>query len=221
MTSACVSDLRLDELFAGELPAGDAAVVSEHVAGCERCRDRERALASDRTRFRAAVPPLRRRRRPWVAIAGSALAAAAAVAIVVRTPADATRLKGGARLAFVVARAASRTMIVGGPGERVRPGDTLSYLVTAAQPSFVAVLSRDPAGRVAPYFPRGDRAQWVPAGRDVQLPIATRLDDSLGSERLAAVFCDRPVALAELTSAVDGAPPEGCTVDRVDLEKVP
>lgn len=221
MTSACVSDLRLDELHAGELPAGDAAAVAAHVAGCEHCRDRERALATDRARFRAAVPPLRRR-RPWVAIAGSALAAAAAVAIVVRAPADATRLKGGARLAFVVARAAHpAAMVVGGPGERVRPGDTLSYLVTAAQPSFVAVLSRDPVGRVAPYFPLGDRAQWVPAGRDVQLPIATRLDDSLGPERLAAVFCDRPVALAELTAAVDGAPPEGCTVDRVDLEKVP
>jgi hypothetical protein len=221
MTSACISDLRLDERLAGELVAGDAAAVSEHVAGCERCRDRERALAGDRAQFRAAIPPLRRR-RPWVAIAGSALAAAAAVAIVVRTPADATRLKGGARLAFVVARAATpSTMFVGGPGERVRPGDTLSYLVSAAQPSYVAVLSRDAAGRIAPYFPLGDRAQWVPAGRDVQLPIATRLDDRLGSERLAAVFCDRPLALAALTTAVDGAPPEGCTVDRVDLEKVP
>jgi anti-sigma factor RsiW len=220
MTSACVSDLRLDELHAGELPAGDAAAATAHVAGCEHCRDRECALVADRARFRAAVPPLRRG-RPWVAIAASALAAAAAVAIVVRTPADATRLKGGPRLAFVVARAASSTMVVGGPGERVRPGDTVSYLVTAAQPSYVAVLSRDPAGRIAPYFPPGDRAQWVPAGRDVQLPIATRLDDSLGRERLAAVFCDHPVALAELTAAVDGAPPEGCTVDRIDLEKVP
>jgi hypothetical protein len=82
-------------------------------------------------------------------------------------------------------------------------------------------MCRDAAGRVAPYFPLGDRAQWVPAGRDVQLPIATRLDGSLGRERLAGVFCDRPVALAELAAAVDGAPPEGCTVDRVDVEKVP
>lgn len=218
MTSACISELRLDELLAGELAGDTAAAVTDHVAACERCRDRERARRADRAQFRASTPRLRRG-RPWIAVAASMVAAAAAAVIVLRAPADATRTKGGARLGFVVAR--GETMVIGSAGERVHPGDTLSYLVTVPQPSYVAVLSRDPAGRITAYFPAGDRAQWVPAGREVQLPIATRLDGTLGRERLVGVFCDRPVEIDSLRTALDDAPPAGCTADRVDLEKVP
>jgi hypothetical protein len=216
--TACISDLHLDELLAGELAGDTAAAVTDHMSGCERCRDRERVLSADRAQFRAAAPRLRRG-RPWIAVAGTMVAAAAAAVFVLRAPVDTTRTKGGARLGFVVAR--GDTMVMGGAGERVHPGDTLSYLVSAPQPSYVAVLSRDPAGRITAYFPAGDRAQWVPAGREVQLPIATQMDGSLGRERLVGVFCDRPVEVEQLSAALDDAPPAGCTADRIDLEKVP
>jgi hypothetical protein len=103
-------------------------------------------------------------------------------------------------------------MRVGEAGEVVHPGDTLTYLVTTAEPAYVTVLGRDAAGRITSYVP----AQQVRAGRDVELPIATLLDDALGREDIVAVFCagDAPVR------SID-EPPAGCMLDRLTIEKVP
>jgi hypothetical protein len=216
MITACLSDLRLDELLADELPVDAAAAAGEHLGDCRRCRDRKRELAAERARFRAAMPPLRRRRSRSVALAGGALAAAAVVALVVRggNTGDGIRSKGGAHLGVVVVRGA--TMQRGGPGELTRPGDTLSYVVTTPEPAYVAVASRDGAGRITIYVP----FEYVAAGRDIQLSVATVLDATLGRERLVAVFCPEPIAAALLHDAVDRDPP-GCTVDRLAIEKVP
>jgi Domain of unknown function (DUF4384) len=218
--TACLSDLRLDELLAGELAGDAAAAAADHVAGCERCRAREHALAGDRDRFRAALPSIARRRAGrWIGIAGAGVAAAAAVILVATLPrhdTDGTRSKGGAHLGFVVehggAMRAMRAMRIGATGEVVHPGDTLTYLVTMRAPGYVTVFGRDAAGRVAIYVPTAR----VAAGRDVELPIATRLDATLGREEIAAVFCAEALAVA---SADD--PPAGCTVDRLAIEKAP
>jgi len=207
MMAACLSDLRIDELLAGELPADDAAAATAHVAGCARCRARRGELFADRAAFRAALPALHRRR--WVGTAAMAALAAAGVAILLRDPAAATRTKGGARLGVVVVH--GDAMRRGGPGERVHPGDTLSYLVTTAEPVHVAVIGRDAAGRVTTYVP----FERVPAGREVQLSLATVLDGTLGVEQLYGVFCAEPVALADPDRA-----PAGCVIDRIAIEKV-
>jgi len=224
--TTCLSDLRLDELLAGELAGDDATATERHLGECARCRTRHTALVADRAQFRAALRPLTRKRTAWhgPALAAGAVALAASAALVVRTPDDGTRSKGGARLGFVVVR--GDVMRAGGPGERVHPGDTLSFLVTSARPSYVAVLGRDAAGRVSVYFPSGDRAERVAAGRDLQLPQAVVLDGTLGHEQLYGVFCAAPVALAALRDAtgagqLEREPPEGCTVDRLAIEKLP
>jgi len=218
MTSACLSDLRLDELLADELAADAATAATAHLGDCARCRDREHELAAERARFRAAMPPLRRRRRRLVAIAGGAAvtaAAALAVALFVRAGAGGTtRTKGGAHLGLVVVRGSQ--MHRAGPGELVHAGDTLSYVVTTAAPVHVAVASRDPAGRVTIYVP----FERVAAGRELQLSLATVLDATLGREQVAAVFCAAPVTDALVRDAIDRDPP-GCTVDRIAIEKVP
>jgi len=214
MTS-CLSDLRIDELLANELAADAAATATAHLGDCARCRDRERELLADRARFRGAMPPLRRRRRGIYAMACGAVAAAAVLALVVRTGAgDETRTKGGAHLGIVVIRGA--TMQRGGPGEPVHRGDTLSYVVTTPEPAYVAVASRDATGRVSIYV----RSEHVAAGRDVQLSLATRLDETLGAEQLVAVFCAEPIVAGVIIAALDRDPP-GCTVDRLTIEKVP
>jgi hypothetical protein len=213
--TACLSDLRIDELLADELAAETAAAATTHLGDCARCRDRERELFEDRARFRAAMPPLRRRRRGIYVGVCAAMAAAAVIALVVRGGGgDETRTKGGAHLGLIIVRGS--TMHPGGPGELVRFGDTLSYVVTTAEPAYVAVASRDGAGRVSIYVP----AEHVAPGRDVQLSLATRLDATLGTEHLAAVFCTAPIANAVVIGALDRDPP-GCTVDRLTIEKVP
>jgi hypothetical protein len=208
--TACLSDLSLDELLAGELAPADAAAATAHLGGCARCRARERELISDRARFRAAPPSLRRR---WTgALAAGALASAAGLALVLHRPDDGTRTKGGPRLGLVVVR--GDAMRLGGPGERVHPGDTLSYVVATDEPAHVAVLGRDARG-LHVYVP-GER---VPAGRDIQLSVATVLDDTLGAEQLFGVFCSAAVSEAALRDAPVRAP-AGCVVDRIAIEKV-
>jgi hypothetical protein len=199
--TACLSDLRLDEILAGKR-------ADDHLAGCAACQARAGALAADRDRFRAARPTLARPRpRIWAALAVAALAAGFAVALIPRRDEPGTRTKGGAHLGFAVAHGGAQRL--GATGEVVHPGDTLSYLVTTAAPAYVTVLGEDAAGRVTVYV----AAERVPAGRDLPLAVATRLDAALGREALIAVFCPTPVVVARDA-------PAGCTVDRLSLDKV-
>ena len=203
----CLSDLALDEMLAGEHADGAA-----HLASCARCRAREQILAGDRSAFRVAIPRLHRPSRVWLGAGiAASLAAAAAVMLVIRAPDHGTRTKGRAHLSLVVGHGSSMQL-----ADRAHPGDTLAYLVTTTEPSYVAVLGRDANQRITTYV----SPTLVAAGRDSELPIATHLDATLGHEQVLAVFCAAPVAIAVLVDSVDH-PPDGCTVDRVDLEKVP
>jgi hypothetical protein len=110
-----------------------------------------------------------------------------------------------------------------GPGERVAPGDAIRFAVSQGQPAYVAVLSLDAAGRASVYFPAGDRAEKVAAGAEVPLPLATRLDDTVGEEQIFGLFCDRPLPLAPagplVQAARTGAAPAGCQVTRWSFVK--
>lgn len=212
--TACLSDLRLDELLANELASDDAAAAARHLGDCAQCRAREHELTADRARFRAAILPLRRRRRTASTLGiTAAIASAAALAIVARPPADATRTKGHARLGVIVVHGAAHRA---GPGELARPGDTLSYVVTTDRPAYVTIVSRDAAGRITTYVP----AERVPAGSDLQLSTATVLDDTIGPEQLYGVFCVDPTPADALRAALDREPPAGCVVDHLAIEKV-
>ena len=221
--TACLSDLRLDEIVAGE------AARDPHLATCARCTARETDRLAERTAFRDGFGALGLRRpvRRWLpAGAVAALAAIALIAVATRQPSGVederdlgTRTKGDARASasVVIVDAGHATPLHG----HARPGDTLAYLVTTSEPSYVAVLSRDATGRVSAYFPTTDRAEPVPIGRDVELPLATRLDSTQGREQLVIAVCRHPAAVAELTAAFDGSAPTGCTFERTSFDKLP
>lgn len=220
---ACLSALRLDRWMAGELGPAEAEEVRAHVAGCARCTSAVGSLAGARDGAR--LPPLRTvaaparhaaRLRAIAALAGG-LAAAAGLLLFLRPDPTGERTKGaGIGLAMYVLHgdAVRRT----GPGEVVAPGDAVRFSVTTPEPAYVAVLSVDPAGRASIYFPAGPMAAPVAAGRDVALPLATRLDATVGEERVVGLFCDRPVELEPLRAGLEAgagdAIPEGCKVTR-------
>jgi hypothetical protein len=224
----CPSDLRLDELLTDELAGGERAETLGHLDGCRVCRDRRHELERDRDAFRAVRPALRRPRRAgrWIGASAALAVAAAVVALVAprdRAEPDGTRTKGPPRWSFHVQ--GSGHARVGGPGEQVRPGDTLTYEVTVWRRTYLAILSRDAAGRATVYYPGGDSAEPVGPGRQLDLPLATVLDGTLGPERLHGLFCDRPVALEPLRRALAASGelsvPSGCTLQTVAIEKVP
>jgi hypothetical protein len=226
---ACLSALRLDRWMAGELDPRDAEDVRGHVSACAACKQAAESLEA--ARETAALPPLRlapaparHALRPRRVVAWAAgLAAAAALLLAVRPDAPPERTKGGAglRLAMYVQHGDSVREV--SPGEAVAPGDAVRFVVTSPAPAYVAVLSLDPAGRASIYFPPDGRAAAVAAGTDVPLPLATRLDATVGEEHVVGLFCDRAIELEPVRAALEAssgfAAPAGCEVTRWRFEK--
>jgi hypothetical protein len=212
----CLSDLRLDELMAGELGPDERARADEHLAGCARCGARLLELEGERAAYRPA--PLGRPRRAALLAPVLAFAAAAAVLLALRArPAPpGERSKGAPHLGILVSHGGEAR--AAGPGEVVAPGETLTFTVTAARPGHVAVLGLDGAGQVNVYA-----VAAVEAGRDRALPSAALLDATPGRERIHAVFCAAPIEVEPLRRALAAggalSPPAGCSVDVVELEK--
>lgn len=224
---ACTSALQLDRLLVGELEEREAQEVRAHLAGCARCAAALDGLRAGRDA--APLPPLRlvpqpaaviplARARPsrWrrAAAASAGFAAAAALALVLRPAGPSERSKGSApSLAMYVQHAGDVRRA--GPGEVVAAGDAVRFAVRTSAPSFVAVIAIDPSGRGAVYFPTGARAEPVAPGAEVALPLATRLDATVGEERLVGLFCDSPVELEPLRARLERDPaavPAGCQV---------
>ena len=222
---SCLSDLRLDELLAGELDRDERQPATAHLGRCPACSDRLAELERDRDDYRArsVARPARPRRRALGVGVGIAVAAACAVLLIREPRPQGTRSKGTARLGFFITH--GDQVRPGGAGEKVQPGDMLSFTLSTDARVYVAVLSRDGAGRASVYFPAGPITEAAGPGRDVVLPLATVLDGTLGAERLYGLVCDGPVALEPLRRALAGSStlpvPPGCTVDETALEKVP
>jgi len=218
--SACLSAFHLDRWMMGELAPTDAESVRSHVTTCAACSTAVAGMRGVREEMRAlplpivlAAPP-RRRWRPRAAAGALGLVLAACLVLGLRAQFPGARSKGqGPALGMYVQHGGEVRRA--GPGDLVAAGDAVRFSVTLPSPAYVAVLSIDPVGRASVYFPEGKLAAPVPAGTDVPLPLGTRLDDTLGEERLLALFCStaielEPVRLA-LQASRDAAPvPEGC-----------
>ena len=219
---ACHSQLKLDRYLLGELAEVEAAGVRAHVAGCDACRAALEAMRPEPLPPLRVVPlPLQRPRRwPRIAAAAAGLAAAAGVLLVVQRPAG-ERTKGpGFSLSMYVQHGGDVRLAA--PGEQVAAGDAVRFAVSAPSATYVAVLSVDPRGRASVYFPLGPSAGMVDAGRDVALPVATRLDDSAGEERVVGLFCSSPVAIEPVRAALQRGGdfvPDGCQVTRWSFTK--
>lgn len=219
--SACHSGLQFDRYLLGELPAGEAAELRAHLAGCARCTACVESLRPREALPALRVVPLRPRRWPRLAAAGAGLAAAASLLIVLRAPPPGERAKGpGFAIAMYVQHGAAVRRAA--PGESVSPGDAVRFAVDAPASGYLAVLSVDPEKRASIYFPSGDRAAPIEAGRDLALPAATRLDATVGEERLTALFCTAPVELSPLRAALEQGAfklPDGCQETRWSFVK--
>lgn len=226
---ACLSALQIDLWIAGELRAEEVERIRAHLSGCERCTTASESLRA--TREGTALPPLRevgaaRPRRTarlrGLAAAGAGLALAAGLVLFLRPDETGDRTKGpGVGLGMWVRH--GDAVRRAGPGEVIAAGDAIRFAVTTPAPAWVAVLSLDPAGRASVYFPQGALAARVAPGIDFPLPLATRLDETVGEEHVLGLFCDRPVELEPLRAALEAraeiASPEGCEVTRWSFVK--
>jgi hypothetical protein len=210
----CLSDLALDRLV------GDRER-SPHLDGCELCAARYLELSQARDRF--VMPARPRRRLPPAGLALALAACAAAFILLPRAAEDGFRSKGGPRLSFYVKH--GEDVRRGSDRERVSPKDAIRFAYSAEKAYHLAVLSIDPAGAVSVYYPAGDRTRPEAPGSDVALPLSTVLDESVGAEKIFALFCEQPIDLfrAKRTLESSGELPhaEGCHGDRLDWIKEP
>jgi hypothetical protein len=221
---ACYSSLHLDRFLAGELDALEEERVRAHAEACLRCGpalDAIRAARDERLPPLRLVSPLIPHSPRWwaAAAAGAGIAAAACLLLVVRPSGERSKGSGFALAMYVEHRGEVRRA---GPGETVAAGDAVRFAVTAPQPAYVAVLSVDPLGKGSIYFPSGARAERVQAGVDVALPLGTRLDDSVGEERIVGLLCAAPVELEPVRVKLergDASFPDGCQVTRWSFVK--
>ncbi|HZJ54141.1 MAG TPA: DUF4384 domain-containing protein [Myxococcaceae bacterium] len=218
--NACLSALRLDRWMMGELGAADAETVGAHVSSCAACSAAVAGIRGVREEVRALpLPaalgrPAPRRRFPAAAVTGLGLALAASLVVILRPPPATERSKGGG-LGLTMFVQHGDEVRRAAPGESIAPGDAVRFAVSSPTPAFVAVLSLDPAGKASVYFPQAPRAAQVPAGTEVPLPLGTRLDATMGEERLLGIFCASPVELEPIRLGLerdrDGAPlPADC-----------
>jgi len=219
--AACFSALHFDRFLAEELDRAEAERLRHHVADCTRCAA---ALARLQKASEERLPPLRvvppPSRVPLRAVAAAAgLAAAASLLLMVRPPGN--RVKGSAFTLgmYVDHRGEVRRAA---PGDTVAAGDAVRFAVTVPVDTHVAVLSLDSKGHGSIYFPAGGRAELVRAGADVALPLGTRLDETVGEERILGLFCSSAIELEPLRLQLErGGPaiPDGCQVTRWSFVK--
>ncbi|HLV60130.1 MAG TPA: hypothetical protein VKY51_01870 [Fredinandcohnia sp.] len=199
---ACLSDLFLDRWRVGELSELEMARGEAHVRQCLVCARRKRELDRQALEFDVQLRlPRRAPRRAWRTALGLLAAAAAASFAVVLVPAalpsptDApgVRTKGGPSFS-VIARRADGTIHPVLPGDVLAPGDAIRFEVRTEEPRIVAVLGIDAAGVVTPYV---DEVAIEAEGPQL-LPGAIRLDETLGPERIVALFCDEPLGRTRL-----------------------
>jgi len=232
----CLSDFTLDLLIADALEPEERCRTVEHLGSCLTCLRRQKELEQTNEELIARRPRLLAvgegmRRRSALSVGRGAVIGAVALAAFAlghglssRGERDepGIRSKGTGRITFYVKHGDS--MREGAAGEIVHAGDILQLSYAADEPSYLAVLSRDGAGKVSVYFPRSKSAARITPGHDILLPQSIVLDDALGPEHIFALFCTAPVSLDQLASALAKGTrlpvfPKACTVERFVVYK--
>jgi hypothetical protein len=221
--AACVSELELDEWLAGELSASEQQRCAKHLQNCSACTARKQAIEQANRAYLARAPdfkalsaltgaelfehkprPVRARSNlRW--LGAPLLAACAALAFVALRPAtplstgEVTRSKGAPRLGYFIKRG---DKITRGEGvASVQPGDALRFVYSADREYYLAIFSADAHG-VGVYFPSAAQAERVVAGQDVALDFSVELDETLGRERVTALFCPEAFNVEQVQSAL-------------------
>ncbi|MBI2372824.1 MAG: hypothetical protein HYV07_02375 [Deltaproteobacteria bacterium] len=215
----CLSDLALDRIVA-ELDSPPP-----HLDGCPRCRAqletfrraREANPSLPKLDFDRPRPGHRAPRAPLYVAA--ALSAAAALTLFVVTP-DETRRKGSEHDFGFFVRHADQVRR-GQNGEIVHPGDQLRFVYSTREPIELAVVSIDPEKEMSVYHPAGsDTSTSALVGKDMLVPTATELDESIGRERLLGIFCRARFRPAEVAGRIiAGQLVEGCESVELRVEK--
>jgi hypothetical protein len=185
-----------------------------------------RSGAGERVLSRLRFADARRRRRRITAFSAAAAGLVAVLAGVTLWPRSVMeeprgggiRLKGGSSIAVYRKRGAEVAPV--SEGALLHPGDQVRFVVLAERPH-VMIVNVEARGEVRPFYPYpAGHSLAVKPGARFELPGSIELDESLGAERIIAVFSDRPLGFDEVRAAIrEGAPGRLGTVVTLGIEK--
>jgi hypothetical protein len=224
-----LSSETIDLLLLSALSASETNEAKQHIDGCDDCRARWRELNEDKARFEQFVfartlPKVEARvlaerqgfferfrlklLLPVLAVGAAALAVVFATGPGTQTEDDAyVGIKGGASSQpsfelFAVRGQGSAFPV--GPGAELHPSDRIRFVVNPAGAKYLLVASTDGAGVFSVYHPFGaDKSQPVAEAKSkLELPGAVELDNTLGAERVVAVFSEEPLTAQQVEAAL-------------------
>jgi hypothetical protein len=196
-----------------------------HLAACDECSLRKRALEAARAGFLAAHPAAEFARavvelaarpepapRPrwsgWrtLRMLASALGLLAVLVAALlwraRAPAPpANRMSGGASLQVFATHAGTTFALR--DGQTLSSGDRLALEYSLDRPRHLLLLGVDDAGAITRYFPaEGARDQLLAATSSARLSVGIELDARKGEQRLYGLFTDATLDEAEARGAL-------------------
>lgn len=227
-------ELAIERYLLDELD--DAALVDEHVAGCDACAQLLASFREDRPlppfwdpielSDAPDLAPVEPANDPagvsiWkVASIVGLLAAALLVGVLLPTePEFETR---GGQLELQVYRHDGAQGEAVSAGDLVRAGDRLGFRLASGRGGHAMVLGLDEAGSIYPCWPQPEGVSVLldPMTEPTTLPTAVRLDDTPGTETIVAMVCDEAFTFGHAADALaEGIDRPGCEAVEVTLEK--
>lgn len=211
-------DALLERYVAGDLTGESLAKVERAIAESPKERARVEELRADSAAFLIRHPPgplaakLEKPKRRWLLWLPLAAAAAALLVFFVRPPVEPESSVKGSVVLTVFRQRGDDPVERLENGATVRPGDHVRFSITAPTDGFVAVISRDGAGKVSTYHPFGSQQAAPHKAKEPLLQSAIALDDVRGRERVWAVFSEKPFEIAPLVQQIErGEEPKGLT----------
>ena len=206
----------------GRASAADRAFIDEHLRTCARCAQMAASFEDARREFattvlprtRAALEARRARRRRFSVIWwwGGLLVPVAASMIVFapwrRSPSPPPAVgepeigvKGGVGF-FLAARRGDRVFPVR-PGDPLRPGDQIRFVLERVRYPYVLIASIDGAGHASIYVPyEGSASTRVAQDDHLEIPGSIVIDASPGPERMFAFLSRQPLSAAPVRQAL-------------------
>lgn len=223
----CVSDYEIDRLLLGDLAGAEAAEVQSRIDACAHCQQRATNFRDAQQRFSERPAPIwlgRSGRRNTLGVVATIAAVAAAALLFVQPVGEepgVIRLKGSHHFGYLVV-ASDGTVRGDQDFGLAAPGDELQWRFRTSTDAYVAVLSRDPSGNVSTYYPEGPRTVLFRGGPERVLPLAVKLDASLGQEVLFGLICEESISLEPILAALKNGIenfPTACAVQAYSLTK--
>ena len=227
--TVCAEKVRVASMGFDAFPAFDTDSIIDSLhqmsAGTKTPRWFETALGTKPSTSHTSRPG-RFGKVKWAGAAIAACAAAVLVLFVYKAPlnieesSEVLRVKGGLKLEVLRKRngAVSETLT----GERFFDGDRLRFRVSLPTDGYVMVVGVEQDQTIYPCCPITGKARRFSESRDLLLPDAVRLDDSLGEEWLHLILCPKNFDISAVHPGLHPGTlllPSGCSWDSFEIDK--